>query len=1151
VLKERGVLSFNRKAHIDKSKNESVSFSQYDSITLEDFTKVNITKSEAEQILAELVKRNVVEKKDNSENRAYRLQTKFDEIEQVKLSFCPVYENVVKGLLSTCFTYRIALQRIIKHLEEKNFPVCLQLMTKPHQNLVSELLEQKVIRPVTVTTKDEDLEEKLKSMYSQKITIHNFKCILSQSKLIPEECIAKLFDFLVKKGWITKYDPIQSKQDEGIRATGKKNIKNAGKSLVQDLYYINSPDKRQKPLSFSPEASNKNELIELQSIDKTLEKVFDNQLQLAKEDTIKNIVSTLKRSRSTLKALKVPDVKLKPLTELCGQGEFANIEAVHVFFLNGLDQFLQLEEKKWTREMLRNTAVVTAMGVSQIAIGTAIELYSVGVMTHFGAAFVNEGVNDLFFAAGALKSSYFSREDYRQHKLESLMVTAATVGIGAYLSRGAKVSRFGHKLAGPNFEFGKKVAEMSGTQLIETAGSKVIKGEVIKSLASGWKVIGKEVVKCITLKTIEGVALGLANAGVDTLVENYLQALCEGIASEILSNIEQEVEKHNISVSLEEAYKVLGREEAEKVIDGLTKSVSTRRSCFEEFLPIANKIASSVTQGIGEAVKKRSKTSNKLELPIYAIGKAVVWSERCAHIANITMVTNNLLDNLHKEIKGRLNKPGPSSQKQEVEKGYESFKKEVIDQWKSLLREKAGQIIARHIVGPVFKEGANHLVRYVGKKVQETYQSFKESGYLEYFEELKQKYKEKLQDEQQCDNTSKTENHITEKYHKDLRKLMIKTRNPDLLAAIVRENIPMDMTCVDACTRVVHKILEKQGIVIPGLTIIVEGDGGIRQRFSSTSNGVEEIIIPLELKDNHFEFCASSTSENNKSSESKNNCLYEALSGAIPGLRDIAPEEFRAKVANCIERDEGIWYHIREGWHRLPISLGAFGGAFARKRSKVIHDPESPSFDNEGFFDYEEYRYRVRDVSDHLEDRFTRFFRFGGMIQRASEQTNIPRDQVVEIGASKYQDQSSNRGREIHAAHVVRFGEINPGMVKQSEPLRNEFVNFLGHTQNVPKYANEWHGVGGDIDKFQERNLKKLGRINFREHLTAEDASTIQTIIDDFIAVLKKRIKRENLDDRKKSELKNVKKALINIAIETVFEKGKKGYLGKVMDVYR
>lgn len=160
-------------------------------------------------------------------------------------------------------------------------------------------------------------------------------------------------------------------------------------------------------------------------------------------------------------------------------------------------------------------------------------------------------------------------------------------------------------------------------------------------------------------------------------------------------------------------------------------------------------------------------TSNKLALPIHTISKVVVWSERATHIGKIPGITGSFLDNLDRKIKDRLSEDENTkrdllTQKQEAEENFKVLKKEMTNQWKSLLRERAGKIIARHIVGPVLKEGANHLVRYVGQKVQEAYKSCKESRYLEYFEELKQGYKEKLQGEQQCDNTSKTKNHITE-----------------------------------------------------------------------------------------------------------------------------------------------------------------------------------------------------------------------------------------------------------------------------------------------------------------------------------------------------------------------------------------------------
>jgi hypothetical protein len=290
VLKEKGVLSFNRKACIDLSKTKSVTFSCYDSITVKDFTKVNITENEAKIIIAELVKREIVEK--ISENSAYRLKIKFDEINQVQLPSCPVYENAVKALLSACFTYTIALQR----MEEKSLPVHIQLMPKSHRSLVLELLKLKIIKPTRVTNIDKQLEEKLKSIYSETTSKGNFIHMLSQSQLFPEGCAEELFKHLVTKGWITQrklfpkelsdhlvkiesitqYNPIQYIQENVIRDFGGENIIKTGLHLAQDSYRINSPAERQLPLSFSHEASHKNEPIEGQSIDKTVNKFLDN-----------------------------------------------------------------------------------------------------------------------------------------------------------------------------------------------------------------------------------------------------------------------------------------------------------------------------------------------------------------------------------------------------------------------------------------------------------------------------------------------------------------------------------------------------------------------------------------------------------------------------------------------------------------------------------------------------------------------------------------------------------------------------------------------------------------------------------------------------------------------------------------------------------
>jgi hypothetical protein len=155
----------------------------------------------------------------------------------------------------------------------------------------------------------------------------------------------------------------------------------------------------------------------------------------------------------------------------------------------------------------------------------------------------------------------------------------------------------------------------------------------------------------------------------------------------------------------------------------------------------------------------------------------------------------------------------------------------------------------------------------------------------------------------------------------------------------------MDMTYDSACTQVVFVILKEQGVEFSGLTIIVEADNGIRQTFSSASDGAVGIIINLTLQDNHFKLCGSRVLESNRDGGSKNNCLYEALAEAIPQIRDVTPEEFRATIANCIERDTKIRYHIQQGWHRLPISLGAFGGVEGG-HSRVVYGPDLSSFDN-------------------------------------------------------------------------------------------------------------------------------------------------------------------------------------------------------------
>ena len=90
---------------------------------------------------------------------------------------------------------------------------------------------------------------------------------------------------------------------------------------------------------------------------------------------------------------------------------------------------------------------------------------------------------------------------YWEHKKWSIAMTAMTCGVGAYLSRGTKLSRIGFKVAGPaRMEGSKKVAEMVGGELFQHVGAKAVV---------------KETFKRIGCKLIEGVSYGFAQGAVD------------------------------------------------------------------------------------------------------------------------------------------------------------------------------------------------------------------------------------------------------------------------------------------------------------------------------------------------------------------------------------------------------------------------------------------------------------------------------------------------------------------------------------------------------------------------------------------------------------------------------------------------------------
>ncbi|XP_037943349.1 uncharacterized protein LOC119676188 [Teleopsis dalmanni] len=1008
-LKKKRIFSFNRKSLLNIVNTKSITFPCYDSITPEDFNKININNNEAVNILTELCEQSVIE---DIGNNIYRLKIKFYEIEQIKLRYCPVYENDVKTLLSLCFSYRIDFQKL-EEQSQKNAPMCLQIMSKPHLDLFFDLIENKLIKCNTVITHNKDLEEKLKQIYKREMNKDDFMLLISQDKLIPDECKELLLNHLIKKNWL-RSTPIG--------------------------YNINTDDMRQKPLNFNAETTYK-----IQEIDKTVEKILDNELHLAKIETIQFIANTLKILRSSLQSIIVPEYKLQSLSSL---SELKSIEEMHHFSLNALDQILQIKDKKYTRNMIWDCIIPIGTGICKVAAGYLMHIITKYQNTGnaFGNALIKEGLNDLTNGIYTLLPRFFEWKLYTQCKLMNLFSSVCAFGLKT-LKKGANVAKFAYKIIKSNLGFNMKITNMSEEALIKTTALNLAE---------------KKVTRLTAAKTIEIVCHSFANVGIVLFMENCLRKLCEEMDTMILSTIEQEIEIElcNISENLEKLYNLLGQHKALNVINGLTNSFFNSQGNLEQFISITCNIAESVAHDVGKSVVETNKIHIMPKFSKSAVEKIMYKLKKSSHITNIRTITKNLLINLNQKIIDKLNKQIKEeelellNQKLETNENFKCFEREVVNQWKSMLRENVSQIIEKHIVSPISKKGVNHLIKHVRKNIQRVHTYYTEQGYSENFEQLKQICMKNLL--QKADEAKEIEEQITEKYHKDLIKLLTKTKNPELYADMIEEGIPMDIACIGASTQIIKRLLKNNGYK-KDIKIVIEENNGIKQEFFSLSEEQECITISLKLKDNYFNICKTNTSENDNS-ESKNNCLYEAVLKEFSPLKDaMSREQFRTEVIDCIKSDKEIRNYIKKGGHQTHSSLRPIDSGL-QKLEKTENKDLSIAL-NEDIYDFEQYRYmrKKRNFYKHILRRFVR---------------------------------------------NCYLSQCHP-----------KFAHFLSQVQNDTKCSNEWHGETESIDVFPSRNVNISTNTTYTESFTAEDATILKDIRDELKTTIKLFIANENVSD--------------------------------------
>ncbi|EFN78490.1 Protein translocase subunit secA [Harpegnathos saltator] len=939
ILKRRNVFTYNKKATYDVDKLENVVFPCFDSITVEDFTERGISEKDAKRILTDLVNQSIL---SNREEDMYRLVVHYTYITYLQLPSCPIYESFVIQLLNICFMYRIALQKLVQDFQDEAVPVNLQLITEPHQSVIRSLIEEKIVKLAKVSSDNDRLECKLRNIYKRIICGKDvFMQILYKNNLIPRmKKDAELFNYIVHKKWI---DVMESLEENVIKSfKGQNHMKNTSKSLNTSVematgmwhpkassilmynYYSLIGKEREKILVFVDGETLRctRESTNYEGPTETIKIIIDAHNDLGKKATIKNIVKTLESLQNTLKTLDVPDCSMMPLLKYMETSEFFSsgdysIEELRVFAMNGLDDLLVVQEQRWSRKMIFKAAAVVVFGIMQIILATILQIFWASTMTYLAGALISEGVSDIFFAILAFRNGYFSWKSYMKHKIMNLAITGLKFSLKAMFSSASETSSYENSIVEPN---------------VSSVGK-----QVFNELAhKGTHFLQQEFTKRVAISSMQGVTFDLTSANVDWIIYDYMKDVCRDIGSFIMERIGEAIEMHVTCDALKMAYRTLGRQDATALIRDHTNDFA-RNTTFVELSRVCSKVAYILINKVKRFRSLRlpfgssyRKTLMKLMGPVNMI------LEKSDALCNVWNITDNMLNKLQtqisesSEMNTRIKQDQQNLTDDDMTTDMNRFRYDVIIMWEMILCTRASQVIDKEIVSPIMHTVTSCVLNYADSPIQSMNIDYKKCQFFDRFQQDKREYEEEKMRRGEG-GAEKIRVTSEEEYHRNLQNLLMKNRNPKLFADMVRENVPIDTTCVAACRWVLHRMLEIHGFNVERLILVSPMDEayGLSEYISIMLDD-KQGKVKILLQDGYFQI---SRKDRHDTGDFSDNSLYEILCQYVPSLDRISAETFREEVANVIETSPGIRDRLLYGWHQFKIGIELISGKKARSQS--------------------------------------------------------------------------------------------------------------------------------------------------------------------------------------------------------------------------
>ena len=161
------------------------------------------------------------------------------------------------------------------------------------------------------------------------------------------------------------------------------------------------------------------------------------------DEKIDAVTKILKQVAGTMKTLPDIKVKKKTLSQMFSDGKVPPeiLEYVEMCF----DRVIEYQEDKGFWDW--GCFFVILLGVAQIVAGAALEVMTGGAAHYLAQALICEGIGDIVFAVNSWVSGNFSWKSYGQHKVQSLIISLLTAGVGSLMGKGAQAAKMGMGLA--------------------------------------------------------------------------------------------------------------------------------------------------------------------------------------------------------------------------------------------------------------------------------------------------------------------------------------------------------------------------------------------------------------------------------------------------------------------------------------------------------------------------------------------------------------------------------------------------------------------------------------------------------------------------------------------------------------------------------